>query len=392
MGKVKTFNMVSRYNFPLLAFFYIIAGSAYAQNDKPSVLNIGDAAPSLRVHEWIKGTPVQKLEKGKVYVLEFWATWCGPCKAAMPHLSALARAYKDKVTVIGVDIYEQKTTSIKKIKAFVDSMGQRMDYNVATEDTDFTVADWIEATGEKNMGIPRTFVVDGEGRLAWIGHPCELEDALSKIVNHTWDINEALDKRNLEFRLRNLDDSSAYELDYAPNGDLRSDSWKRDSGLLLIDAIAKTEPLVKFTPGIANRIFSILLKTNMKKAYEYGKKVIETTTYEKPAGFIIRGDIEYFSDSINLTSEIYQLGIDAIQVEINDALSCYPEIQNIYKHYYEMAEWYWRIGNKSKAIEAQEKAIETLKSKKGFSTKELAAYESRLDQYNSMKPESGDIN
>lgn len=358
---------------------------AHSQKFSAPLVNIGDPTPLLRVHNWIKGTPVNVFEKGKIYVVEFWATWCTPCRADMPHLSALARKYKDSVTVLGIDIYEAKTTTLNKIKAFVDSMGQHMDYNVAVADTNYTENDWLIETGEINMGIPRTFIVDREGRLAWMGHPCDnLEVVLSKIVNNTWDINKSLAKRKLEFRLRNLDDSLTNELEFAPDGNFRSDRWKRDSALLLIDKMAKTEPLVKFTPRIAYQIFSILLKTDMKKACEYGKKVIATTTYEKPAGYIIRGVIENLSGKINLTSEIYQLGIDAIQVEIVESLSCFPEIKSVYKHYYKMAEWYWLVGNKSRAIETLEKAIETMKAKSDYLETDLAGYKARLRQYKNM--------
>src|SRR5438874_477646 len=186
-----------RSNFQLLLLLCIIAVTTHAQNDQSPSLNIGDPAPALRVREWIKGTPVQRFEKGTVYVVEFWATWCKPCKAAMPHLSALAGEYKDRVTILGIDIYEQKTTSPEKVKAFVDSMGQRMDYHVAAEDSNFMVAGWLDASGEQIMGIPRTFVVNAEGRLAWIGHPKDLGEVLRKIVNNDWDIKEALAKRNL---------------------------------------------------------------------------------------------------------------------------------------------------------------------------------------------------
>jgi len=81
----------------------------HAQYHEDSIsINIGDAAPPLYVQEWIKGSPIQQLEKGRIYVLEFWATWCRPCMAAMPHISALARKYHDKITFIGMDVYEQE--------------------------------------------------------------------------------------------------------------------------------------------------------------------------------------------------------------------------------------------------------------------------------------------
>src|SRR5438067_12699343 len=123
--------MIKRSNVQFFLLSCILAVNIHAQQAPALTLNIGDPAPPLWVREWIKGTPVQRLEKGKVYVIEFWATWCGPCIASMPHLSALATKYKDQVTVIGIDIFEKKTTSLGKIKAFTDSMGSRMDYLIA---------------------------------------------------------------------------------------------------------------------------------------------------------------------------------------------------------------------------------------------------------------------
>lgn len=93
--------------------------TSYAQKATPK-LNIGSAAPQLRVRAWLKGTPVTKFEKGKVYVMEFWATWCHPCKVAMPHLSALADKYRDKVVFTGVDVYETKTTTRQQVQHFVE--------------------------------------------------------------------------------------------------------------------------------------------------------------------------------------------------------------------------------------------------------------------------------
>jgi thiol-disulfide isomerase/thioredoxin len=169
-----------------------------------------------------------------VYVVEFWATWCGPCKAEMPHLSALAREYKDKATIVGIDVYEKKTTSMDKVQAFVDGMGNRMDYDVAVEDSNFMAAGWLDASGEQVKGIPRSCVVNAEGRLAWIGHPSKLSEVLPKIVNNTWNIKEALAKRNLQKRLQELDDSASYVLmSYSGDPEKPDDLGKPDSALKL---------------------------------------------------------------------------------------------------------------------------------------------------------------
>lgn len=369
--------MVMRSNFKLLLLLFIITGTTRAQNDQSPSLNIGDQAPPLRVREWIKGTPVQRFQKGKVYVVECWATWCAPCKAAMPHLSALACQYKDRITILGIDIMEEKTTSMGKVKAFVDSMGQRMDYNVGAEYSNFMVARWLEALGEQ--GIPKSFVVDAEGKLTWVGHPKDLAEVLSKIVNDTWNIKDALAKRNMEKHWAKLDEDAYYDL-FNYTGDSRTGVPARpDSALKFIDEVVRKEPKLKYAPRIVSRKFSLLLKKNLQEAYEYGKVAMVTYTYDDPPYDVIFGDIEWYSNKINLPAELYRLGAEAYQAQIDHIP--YPELVNTSKLYNNMAKLYWRANNKSQAIDAQQKAIEALKSKKDFSRADMALFESRLQQY-----------
>lgn len=60
---------------------------------------------------WLQGDPVKKWEKDKVYIFEFWATWCGPCLAAMPHMEHLHQVLKGNpnLQIIGVNVMDRKS-------------------------------------------------------------------------------------------------------------------------------------------------------------------------------------------------------------------------------------------------------------------------------------------
>jgi thiol-disulfide isomerase/thioredoxin len=165
---------------------------ARAAEEVPT-LKIGDKAPKLQAGDWVQGTPVKHLEEGKAYLVEFWATWCGPCRVSIPHLNEIHNKYKDKgLVVIGQDCWERDETLVKP---FIEKMGEKMTYRVALDDKKEVekgkmAETWMAAAGRN--GIPSAFLVDRKGLIAWIGHPMSLSEAtIEEVLADKFDVQKA---------------------------------------------------------------------------------------------------------------------------------------------------------------------------------------------------------
>jgi thiol-disulfide isomerase/thioredoxin len=134
-----------------------------------ATLKVGDPAPALRFAKVYKGQSLETLDPKQTYIVECWATWCGPCRAAFPHLSALAKELEGKVTVIGVDVCESKSAT--EVQQFVDKQADKMAYTVAADPNGMVATNWLNAAGQN--GIPFSFVV-AKGKIAWMGNPTGL--------------------------------------------------------------------------------------------------------------------------------------------------------------------------------------------------------------------------
>lgn len=137
-----------------------------------------EALPTLSLEGlpkvWLQGTPVKEWEKDKVYIFEFWATWCGPCLAAMPHMEQLHQAFKDnpRMQIIGVNVMDRKTP--EALKEFIKNRPTPLNYTMAVDvDGKKTREKWLEPL--KVNGIPHAFAVKN-GRLIWRGHPSQLSE------------------------------------------------------------------------------------------------------------------------------------------------------------------------------------------------------------------------
>ena len=153
-----------------MATLLTLAASATLALAAEKTLKVGDPAPKLQTGKWVQGDAVKDFEKGKAYVVEFWATWCGPCRVSIPHLNETYTKYKDKgLVVIGQDCWEKDDDLVAP---FIEKMGEKMTYRVALDDKSHDekgqmAKTWMEAAGQN--GIPSAFLVDTKGVIAWIG-------------------------------------------------------------------------------------------------------------------------------------------------------------------------------------------------------------------------------
>jgi peroxiredoxin len=118
-------------------------------------LNIGDAAPSWTLQD-LSGKTVQLSDfKGKVVILNFWATWCTPCREEIPSFIALQSKYSENgLVIVGVSM-DQGGPAI--VKAFADT--QMINYPIVLGDP------LIAASYGGIMILPTTFVIDRDGKI-----------------------------------------------------------------------------------------------------------------------------------------------------------------------------------------------------------------------------------
>ena len=173
-----------------------IATPAETNQAETNSLAIGDDAPSLSIDHWVKGGAIDGFNENQVYVIEFWATWCGPCVSSMPHLSSIQDEYGDAVKIVGVSSEKELETVTNFLSKTNSRDGEvnddRMRYTVAVDPDRTTSTAYMKAAGQS--GIPTAFIINGSGQVAWIGHPMGMDEPLSEVVNGTWDLAGASDE------------------------------------------------------------------------------------------------------------------------------------------------------------------------------------------------------
>lgn len=325
-------------------------------------LGVGDAAPALKVAKWNKGTPVKGFAPGKVYVVEFWATWCGPCKTSIPHLTELAKKYAGKVSVVGVSVWETDPKKpdnayMAKVDKFVKDMGAKMDYHVASDDLKGTMAkSWMEAAGQD--GIPAAFVVNQEGKIAWIGHPMSgLDEVLEKVVAGKYDIAgaKADSEKEAKARAEMQAQQEGIQKDMGEVMQLMQAGKKAEAQKKLDEVIVKY-PAFK-TPLVGFK-FQMLLENDEPAAYKFAKEMGETDWKDNAqmlnqiAWTIVEAKAPIKKPDFDVAIALAQRGADITK----DADELKPMVLDT------LAFAYWKKGDKAKALEVQTKAVDLLKN------------------------------
>jgi thiol-disulfide isomerase/thioredoxin len=242
---------------------FILAGLAFATpaQERPAspTFGIGSSVDSYPAVEWIQGEPVTAFDQDRIYVVEAWATWCGPCKDAIPHINALHRKFGDRITFIGQSIWE---TDYDTVKSFVDRKGEGMSYRIAFgggRDSDFSV-NWMRAAGRN--GIPATFVIQ-DNKVVWMPNPMQLTDETLQLL---------LDRK---FSLDALPEASKPD-PYRRARELIYREKNYEEGLREVNAVLEKHPENR---GILFKAMALQQSGQVQQAIDYLREENDKTSY-----------------------------------------------------------------------------------------------------------------
>lgn len=162
-------------------------------------LIVGDKAPVLPLDKWIKGETLNIYDKRKVYLVDFWAVWCGPCIAGMERLSEWQQKYRSMgLEVISATSEDAWGNSYDSVVNFIKNKGEKFNYHFAWlplswrndhKYKSIIYNPWLQlAYDSSSFALPQVFVLDIQGRIAFIGDGYNLsEDFLVSVLNRTYD-------------------------------------------------------------------------------------------------------------------------------------------------------------------------------------------------------------
>lgn len=321
----------------------------HAQDD---FLTIGSKAPALDIEHWLQDgngffKPVTDFEDDKIYVVEFWATWCNPCISSMPTLAEIQNKYRGRdVQIVSASIEPLETVQgfLKRSGPDDKTFGEiTAPYCLTTDPDESTYRDYMTASGQS--GIPMSFIVGKTGLIEWAGHPMLMEEPLEKIVEGTWD--------RAEFKLQYEDELRFGEIQTA----LRQlyQAGRIDVALQLIQ---EQIPLVH-----SEEIKTTLRDLAHETRFEYGLMTKETMDFYRERLKTARTDPDVMLQLVVSTISALEVGPKARDFA-DDVVQAYEtaieagQTRSKAEAYQFIAMIHERKSNLKKSVEAMQKAVD----------------------------------
>lgn len=373
-----------------------------------SDMTIGSQAPPIDIEYWLstgngKFQPFNKFEPGKVYVLEFWATWCGPCIGSMPHLVETQWKYADQgVTIVSVSDEPLETvesflaTAVRGEEAIetareviaaspaedatsetqaqtaeeqeddansgadegesgeeepdLPTYGDLTSAYCLTTDPDESVKEeYFLAAGQR--GIPCAFIIGKSGVVEWIGHPMAMDDPLAQVVNDSWDREAFGEQFRARQRFEKLMNSAVLAARTGKYDEL-------DELLAELRAFDPDSDLAAQASAMADRLESLALTTMFVNAPERAMEELPKRVKE------LEGDAEQINSLTwqlvqleergqDIEPELLQLAAKLTEEALDDDSPQASLLDTI-------AHLHYHAGDRDKAIEYQRRAVEQI--------------------------------
>ncbi|MFG0267142.1 MAG: redoxin domain-containing protein [Rhodopirellula sp. JB055] len=348
--------------------------------DAPNSLTIGSPAPTLDIEHWVGESPepISEFEPGKVYVVEFWATWCGPCLYSMPHLAELQSKYADQ----GVRIVSVSTEDLETVNKFLErpvspqilgtqesaanenaeasdeegdttekaepiTFGQLTSaYSLTTDPDESVNADYMKAA--KQNGIPTAFIVGTDGHIEWIGHPMSMDEPLEAIVHGEWDRETAREAFEREQQI-SLAIRSIVMANRAEKHETTLELLQKHADLFAGTRYETALKSIWFPTALATQQNDIALEIIQERIAAAPEDAVSINRWAWEVYEAVEGGLDESEEILNTTMSALESALASEENADNDAM---------WPAYDTMAHLKSVAGDKDSAVEWQTRAIE----------------------------------
>ncbi|WP_457663245.1 peroxiredoxin family protein [Sinorhizobium medicae] len=328
------------------------------------ILSVESRAPALKVRDWVRGEPLASFQPGKLYILEFCGTTCDGCDRAMLNLIELQESYKDSgVEVVAVAAHERAASAEEvrsKLEAWLAKFPE-LNFPFGLDDTGAMDTLWMEPSS--SIVIPRVFVIDRDGSLAFIGHPRDLHEVLPKILDGTWRTSARAKATESERIAGDEPKARKHALLQPIRGKLRAaceiGDWKT--------ALAAVEEGIALDPDNYNlratQVDLLLdkicdMETGLAVLWQFVREAID----RGGAHWLVTAMMQIFHPVVGCQSlpaaERFAMGKELSEhILALDFAQCNQPASLVFP---EVARYYHEIGNKDRAVELIELALKSL--------------------------------